>query len=488
MAIKREVLEFGAWEPDAPLLAGRQVSEARNVIPGRRGYRCLRGLAAMQYEAIPEPVRAAVTLRILDGGLFTFAATEGGIYCLEAGEWVQKLTATVSGSSRAFSDYGNAMYALFGTTLYKSLLSGTAGEFSAVEGAPNAAIMGVIRDFLVLGRLSEHANGIRWSALDNPDAWPEPGSNDAQYQQSDIQIFPVGGQVQSIVGGMGGVDGLIFLERGIQRATYVGPPYIFQFTPVDRASGCAAPASPVICGNLCVYLSENGWRMTDGASVKSVGIERIDEWFLSQVDASRMSEVRGVHDADGRVAVWSFPSAVAPEGIHDRLLIYNYAVDKWSYGMVQTETLFQDFARGLTLEELDAFGDLDHLPFSSLDDAVLRNGRQGISAFDSQHRLARFSGEALEAVMDTAETGGQRMMIHGLRPLVDRGDAQALPIWRVRQQDAPRYGTYTKQSRDGVCYQHLSASYAAGRVLVPAGATWRDAVGVELLTELEGGL
>ena len=141
---------------------------------------------------------------------------------------------------------------------------------------------------------------------------------------------------------------------------------------------------------------------------------------------------------------------------------------------------------GLGLSALP-LGD-DHLPFLSLDDAVLRNGRQGISAFDSLHRLARFSGEALEAVMDTAETGGQRMMIHGLRPLVDRGDAQALPIWRVRQQDAPRYGTYTQQSRDGVCYQHLSASYAAGRVLVPAGATWRDAVGVELLTELEGGL
>ena len=484
----REVMEFGSWEPDVPLLAGKQAREARNVIPGKRGYRCLRGLVEMQYPALPEAALAAASLRNLDGSLLTVVATVGGIFALEAGEWERKYTGNVASKARAFSDYGAAVYALFGSNLLKAGGMGSVGGFQAVEGAPYGEVLGVIRDFLVLGRLSEHANGIRWSALDNPDAWPEPGSNDAQYQQSDIQIFPVGGQVQSIVGGMGGVDGLIFLERGIQRATYVGPPYIFQFSPVDRASGCAAPDSPVICGNICVYLSENGWRMTDGANVKNIGIERIDEWFFSEIDSSRIQEVRGVYDADGRVAVWSFPTVSAPEGIHDRLLIYNYAVDKWSYGVVRTETLFQDFSRGMTLDELDTLGDVDHLPYSSLDDAALRNGRKGISAFDSRHRLARFTGEALEAVIDTAETGGQRMMIHGLRPLVDRGDAQALPIWRVRQQDAPRYGTYTKQSRDGVCYQHISASYAAGRVLVPAGATWRDAVGVELLTEIEGGL
>ena len=170
------------------------------------------------------------------------------------------------------------------------------------------------------------------------------------------------------------------------------------------------------------------------------------------------------------------------------MLIYNYSIDKWSYGVLTTEVLFPDWVRGMSLEELDQFGDLDHLPFASLDMAAFKNGSLGLSAFDSTHRLSRFSGGALEAVIDTAETGGQRMMIHGLRPLVDRGDAQAMPVWRVRQQDAPRYGQYVRQSRDGVCYQHLSASYAGTRVMIPAGEEWRDAVGVELLTEIEGGL
>lgn len=488
MAMNRTTVEFGSWEPDVPLLAGRQASEARNVIPGKRGYRCLRGLVGMQYPALPEAALAAASLRNLDGSLLTVAATDSGIFALEGGAWLRKYSGSVASKTRAFSDYGAAIYSLFGTTLVKAAATGAVGEFQEVEGAPHGEILGVVRDFLVIGRLSENRNGIRWSALDNPDSWPEPGSNDAQYQQSDIQIFPTGGNVQAIVGGVGGIDGLIFLERGIQRATYVGPPYFFQFNVVDRSVGCVAPGSPVTCGNVCVYLSENGWRMTDGASVKSLGIERLDTWFFDACDPDRLEEVRGVHDAENRVAVWTFPSETAPKGLHDRLLIYNYSVDKWSYGILTTEVLFPDWVRGMSLEELDQFGDLDHLPFASLDMAAFKNGSLGLSAFDSTHRLSRFSGVALEAVIDTAETGGQRMMIHGLRPLVDRGDAQVMPVWRVRQQDVPRYGQYVRQSRDGVCYQHLSASYAGARVMIPAGEKWRDAVGVELLTEIEGGL
>ena len=80
------------------------------------------------------------------------------------------------------------------------------------------------------------------------------------------------------------------------------------------------------------------------------------------------------------------------------------------------------------------------------------------------------------------------MFVHGFRPLVDSGKAEALPIYRSRQQDARKGGKYTKQQRDGVCYQHLSTVYLAARVKVPAGEAWRSAVGVEALVEMEGGM
>ena len=489
MAITKTRLDFGPWEPDAALLNGTQAPEARNAVPAKRGYRPMFGTSPMQYPALSETVLAGYVMKDVDGNVLTLAATSEGIFALEKKQWVQKHSGTAISSVRDFVEYGAAVYALYGTQLVKSeIAAGNAGEFTEVTEAPNGSVLGVIRDFVVIGQLSEYRNGIRWSGLDRPDEWPEPGSNDAQYIQSDIQIFPTGGKVQAVVGGVGGVDGLIFLERGIQRATYVGTPYIFQFDPVDRERGCLAPHSPVVCGNVCVYLSEDGWRMTDGASVKGIGVERIDEWFFQNCAADRLEDVRGVHDAQNRLAIWAFASSVAPAGVYDRVLIYNYAVDRWSWGEITTETVFPDYTRGLTLEDLDAFGDLDHLPFSSLDVAALKNGRKGISCFTSEHKLAGFNGDALEAVIDTAEQGGDRMMLHGMRPLVDAADAQAMPVYRSREMDARRFGTYTKQQRDGVCYQHLSTVYLASRVKVPAGATWSHAVGVEALVEAEGGM
>ena len=45
----RVKLDFGAWEPDAALLDGGHAPEARNVIPARRGYRPMHGLAPAQF-------------------------------------------------------------------------------------------------------------------------------------------------------------------------------------------------------------------------------------------------------------------------------------------------------------------------------------------------------------------------------------------------------------------------------------------------------
>lgn len=490
MAMTKTRLDFGPWEPDAALLNGTQAPEARNVIPAARGCRPMASVAALKFDALPLPVKAAYARRDLYGTNITFAATAEGLYSLEGKSWSQKYAGETASDVRAFAEYGDAVYALFGSTLLKSSLSGVAGAFAAVEGAPEGEVLGVIRDFLVVGRLSERRNAIRWSGLDRPDQWPEPGSNEAQYIQSDIQVFPVGGQVQAVTGGVGGVDGLVFLERAVQRATYVGMPYMFQFDTVDREHGCAAPHSPVVCAGACVFLSEDGWRMTDGVSVKAIGVERVDEWFFNEASLDRLNEVRGVHDNRNRVALWSFATPDAPPGVHDRLLVYNYMLDRWSYGVTECETLFQDYTRGgMALEELDEFGSLEELPFASLDLAMFKNGDLSvISCFDAAHRLGNFTGPPLEAVVDTAEQGGDRMMVHGLRPLVDGGAAEALPVYRTREMDARRFGAYTRQQRDGVCYQHLSTVYLAARVRIPAGKNWSRAVGVEALIEQEGGM
>jgi len=490
MALTKFTAEFGAWEPDSAIFNGQQAPVICNVIPAARGYSAMKGLVPLIYNALPSRVYTGFTHRKIDSTLLTYAMTVGNIYALENSVWTSKYSDTVASDTRAMVAYGDNMYALFGDNLIKGTVAGGITTFAAVSGAPTGEVIGVVRDFLMLGRTTADGdNAVHWSAINDPDSWPTVGTDAAQFVQSDVQVFPEGGGIQSIVGGIGnGVDGLIFLERAIHRATYIGTPYVFKFDVVDRQHGCLAPRSPVVCGNACVFLADDGWRITDGTSTKSIGAERIDSWFFNECGSGRYSEIQGAHDAQRRLAVWVFPSENAPEHIFDRILIYNYHLDRWSYGIIDTETLCEGVSRGFTLDELDQFGDLDNLPFSSLDDPFLRERRNVISAFGHDHKLAQFAGPALAATLETAEFGGERVMLHGLRPLVDRGDAVAGPLYRDRQRDERRGLDPTPQERDGVCYHHLSTVYIAAHVEIPAGDDFVHAVGVEALYEPEGGM
>ena len=526
---------FGPWEPDKAVLnqgglfSSAQTVQAKNCIPASTGFVSIEK-PALAEDALPGRAYAGWGKRQTDGTLSSVIGAADGIYSRESTGWESKYSVASVDTNRQFQEWGDDLYALYGKTLLKSTYSATYGAFSAVSGAPSASCMGVIKDFLVLGNVTEeeggvsvsYPNAIHWCAIDDPTSWPTVGSNTAQYKLSDRQLFPVGGKVQAIVGGVGGADGLIFLERGVQRATFVGTPYIFQFDPVDRSCGTTAPLSPVVCGTACAYLSDDGWKLTDGASVKSIGLERIDRWFFNEIASDRKHEVRGIFDRVHGVALWIFPSTQCPTSHFDRALFYNAQLDRWSYAVIECETVWNDHARGMTLEDLDALdpdkspvytldelddlGDLDHLPyetldeiraqygnidalpFNSLDDLSLRAGGNTLNLVDTAHRPGVFSGEAMEAEIDTAEFGGQRMLIHGIRPLVDRGDALALPVYRDRQSLPFRYGEFHRQSRDGVCYCHRSAGYCLARVKIPEGEGWKNAVGCEILYELEGGL
>ena len=497
MAMTKQKLEFGSWEPDAAIYQGMQACEACNVLPMKRGYRPMASLAYDDFiEAAPGRVLAALSAKFVPDEVSTIIATHDGIYSLENKKWVRKYSGTAVNDNRQLCLYGSDVYCIFGRTLVRATTDASiVGNFTAVSGAPAGELLCVVQDFLVIGRTRDNEAGIHWSAIDDPTTWPAVGSDDAQFKQSDVQIFPEGGKVQAIVGGLSaGITGLVFLERGVQLMTYTGSPYIFQFSPLERSRGLLSSKSPVVAGGFCIYLSEDGWRITDGSSVKSIGDERVDRWFFSRCASDRLTDVVGVHDINNRVIWWAFASQGCADDVYDSVLIYNYAQDRWAWGKMAIEFMFSDFARGISLDDLDRYKDaqgrpnIDALPFTSLDVPSLKPGQAVLGGFTADHRLGAFQGKNLEAIVTTSEIGGDRMMVHGLRPIVDCGNAQAAPIYRSREMDLQKVGKLTKQQRDGVCYQHVSTVYLSAQVVIPAGIVWNSVVGVEALVEPEGGM
>lgn len=143
-------VEFAAWEPDAALLNGQQVPEARNVIPAKRGYRPVPAVVAVTSAALDNTVLEVFSSKAMDGTLTTYASTATGIYALEAGAWVARYSVSPLSANRYFAQYGDALYSLYGTTLLKQ--ASWATNFTAVSDAPSGEILSVIRDFLVMGR------------------------------------------------------------------------------------------------------------------------------------------------------------------------------------------------------------------------------------------------------------------------------------------------------------------------------------------------
>ncbi|MBR6674188.1 MAG: hypothetical protein IKL39_05650 [Mailhella sp.] len=485
MALKRVTLPFGPWEPDSARLGGTQSCEVSGVLPASRGWRPMNGLSALPYPPLPGPALAAFSCREGEA-ITTLAATAGGIFSLENGQWKSCHSGDALTEARAFADYGEAVYALFGGALLKAGIdAGNVGGFEPVQGAPHASCLAVVRDFLFLGGLLDDPRSVRWSGLDRPDDWPDPGSDEAQFMQSDMQIFPTGGRVQAVLGGVGHADALIFLESAIERATYVGPPYLFQFDRVERRRGLLAPKSAVDCGGLCCFLSADGWHATDGASVRPIGLERVDRWFFEHCEPSRLAETRGVYDPRQRVALWSFASPLAAPGLHDRLLIYSPELDRWSCAELSCGLLFPDWTRGFSLEELDAFGPLDSLGVGSLDAASLRHGRLALFGFDASDRLCSMEGPSLEALLESAEHGAGRVFLHGFRPHADAPLVESMALFRTRLGEPRRGGPWSRPGREGFCPQHLSARWLSTRLRIPAGQDWSRASGIEALVEEE---
>jgi hypothetical protein len=237
-----------------------------------------------------------------------------------------------------------------------------------------------------------------------------------------------------------------------------------------------------------MYLGEDGWKKTDGVNAVSIGSDRVDQWFKSTADPVRLGEVRGVLDTVNSVAIWTFASTAAAVDQSDMMLIYNYVTDKWAYGALPVEFVYQSYSATATLESLDSYGGLDTLPFS-LDSKALMGGVLQVGVYSPAHKLQDLSGTPLAASMTTAEVGGTRIMVTGLRPFVDGATPTCAVLTRDLQGSTTTETACSAVSAfDGVAYTHISTRYVRGKVEVAAGDVWSHCPAVELHYEDEGAI
>ena len=96
-------------------------------------------------------------------------------------------------------------------------------------------------------------------------------------------------------------------------------------------------------------------------------------------------------------------------------------------------------------------------------------------------RSASMPAANLAATLQTAEQGDslRRMRVQGLRPITDAAAGLGAVVYRETLQAAPTLSSATSIDALGLCPQNVSTRYARGQLVIPYGANWSFAAGIE---------
>ena len=464
-------LAFGEFLPDLPNYGTPGVSEATNLYPTSGGYRPV-GQWVAHTNALPDgPCRGAAAFVAPSGRVVLPAGTATKMYKLDGLDWTELASGyTLTATDRwRFVQFGalaiatnsrDAMIKIDLETDAITMLGGSPPKFQALA---------VVSNFVVGTQLDGAVDTLAWS-----------GENDAEWwtfaqRKSDYQQFPDGGEITGIVGGE---IGLILQRDAVRRMSYVGGNVLFRFDKISANVGCASVHSVAQFGELAFWHSYTGFKMWDGATIKSIGFEKVDNAFATLYGQINYEDMSTAIDGQKSTVCWSTGR---------KMWIYNWLLDRWSIIDHEAEIVTQRETRAPGLEEED--------PLVGAPDDIVET--PGLISFDAGRfiggdpsfyvlyggALGTFSGENMAASV----TGRQVEMIEGrdvyirrVRPMTDATSGITVRLdTRQRLGDAARRRDFTTLQSSGEMPTRARGRFSTAKVSIAESEAWSYLQGVD---------
>lgn len=481
------LVPFGEFKPDVSDYKGDHSQNILNVFPRGDGYGPVPALQAVT-QALPSACRGYFYARKSDGSVQIFAGTSTSLQLLsntdfswsdvsKGGSAYSELTA---GANWQFAQFNNLVLAVNAGVAPQVYDLTSSSAFDDLGGSPpQAAYITIVNRFIVLSGLLDNPNRVQWSGLNATTTWTS-GVN-----QSDFQDLPDGGLVKGVAGGE---SGFIFQDNAIRQMVYAPGPLIFQIQRISEDDGIYAPYSLTRAGDRIFWLSPQGFKMlVPGGYPEPIGKEKIDRTLFADIDNGNLQLMIGAHDPGSTRVMFAYKSVSGADGLFDKTLSYDWMLQRWATQSIMGEYIATLSRPGITLDALDDIGgSLDDLPFS-LDNFSTATPAQ-LSAINFDHKLGFFTGENLEATLETPELGddGRRIFVRNARPVTDAGSAFVSVSGREEVEDGVSFGSESAKNAQGLCPQRISTRYARGRLRIPAGQSWTFASGIEPEFSIEG--
>jgi hypothetical protein len=473
-------LTFGEWMPDQPGISGA-LTDAKNVVSQAIGYGPL-PTAARFSAAAAENLTTLVAGKTPASTTKLFAAGSTKIYDVSGVGALTDVsksggyTPNASADRFRFTQFGNTIIGTNNSDPIQAYTLGTSTAFADLSGtAPICKFITVVRDFVVTAFTTEssvkYPARVRWSGLNAETSW---GSS--QTTQADFQDIPDGGQ---IVGIRGGEFGLVFLEKGISRMSYVGTPFIFQFDNISRGKGCVAAGSIAQLQGISFFLSDDGFYLCDGQQVQAIGSEKVDRWFFSNADESAFETMSAAVDPVRKLIIWNFKTTFAQR----QLIIYNFTTQKWTYGDAGTDYISDASTAATTLEGLDSISSSIDALAVSLDSILYMGGKYFLGGTSGTYVMTYNGAPATGQIITGDLNAGGRSVVTLARPQIDNGSATVSVASRTLLSEEPAFGTAVAADYENRVSLRSNGNYHRFKV-TPTGSNWKTAVALDI--ELSG--
>lgn len=197
---------------------------------------------------------------------------------------------------------------------------GVSSNFVALQCPFKASLIKTFANCLVLASTVESGikcpQRVRWSALGQPEKWDGEGTGFFDVAQTPDFITALEFFQNYLV---------IYKERSIYLASYVGPPFYFEVQ--QRINGIGAISSRAVAnlGDRHLFVAQDDIYQFNGVSAEKIGGPIRDEMF-SLIDPQRQGMVQAILDTEFSEVIFVIPSTDGKRIVY----VYNYREGTWA--------------------------------------------------------------------------------------------------------------------------------------------------------------
>jgi hypothetical protein len=349
-------IPFPEYAPDLSDIETAYSALVQGCIPRKDGYGPFPTLQAFS-QSLPSACRGMFVARRTDGTVAIFGATSTDLYLLDNTSFTwsnvskggTSYSALLSGQNWRIVQFADTVVAVQRGTVPQKFVLASSAAFEDLGGSPPACShIAVIGGFLVLSGIVSLPQRVQWSDLYGIETWT------AGVGFSDFQDLADGGTVHTVAGC--DLFGVLFQDDRIRRLVYVpGSAAVFEMVVVSTAESIIGEYSPITLGNKIMYLSSQGFRAIGGDGEPTyIGKERVDRTVLADLDTTNLQLLQGSTDPSGTRAMWAYKSNNGHADLFDKIVCFDFALNKWTVLSQSGEYLTSFQKPGVTLEGLDA--------------------------------------------------------------------------------------------------------------------------------------